>query len=91
MKKLTNMNLDVYLYLKDFEKENGYCPSYREIQEHTNYKSIASIKQAVDKLEEIKMIEVVRDGKGNVLGRTIRALDNKHTKEMIENLREEMN
>lgn len=90
MKKLTNMNLDVYLYLKDFEKENGYCPSYREIQENTNYKSIASVKQAVDKLEELKMIETVRDESGNILARTIKALDNKHTKELIEKLREEM-
>lgn len=90
MKKLTNMNLDVYLYLKDFEKENGYCPSYREIQENTNYKSIASVKQAVDKLEELKMIETVRDENGNILARTIKSLDNKHTKELIEKLREEM-
>lgn len=90
MKKLTNMNLDVYLYLKDFEKENGYCPSYREMQEHTNYKSIASVKQAVDKLEELKMIETVRDENGNILARTIKALDNKHTKELIEELRKEI-
>lgn len=90
MKKLTNMNLDIYLYLKDFEKEKGYCPSYREMQEHTNYKSIASVKQVVDKLEELKMIETVRDENGNILARTIKALDNKHTKELIENLREEI-
>lgn len=90
MKKLTNMNLDIYLYLKEFEKENGYCPSYREIQEHTNYKSIASVKQAIDKLEDLEMIETVRDSRGNILARTIKALDNEHTKKLIEELREKM-
>lgn len=90
MKKLTNMNLDVYLYLKDFEKKYHYCPSYREIQKNTNYKSIASVKQAIDKLEELKMVEVIRDEKGNILARTIKALENAHTKQLIEDLRSEL-
>lgn len=90
MKKLTQMNLDVYLFLKDFQKEKGYCPSYKEMQENTNYKSTASIKQAVDKLEDIKMITTKRDINGNVIARTIKVLDNKYTKELIEELRKEI-
>ena len=87
MKKLTNMNLDVYLYLKEFEKENQYCPSYREIQENSNYKSIASIKQAIDKLEDLGMISTARDKNGNILARTIKIIDNEDTKELIKECR----
>lgn len=88
MKKLTQMNLDIYLYLEEFEKNKGYCPSYREIQENTNYKSVASVKQAVDKLEELKMIKTARDENGNILARSIRIINNEYTKELIEELRE---
>ena len=87
MKKLTNMNLDVYLFIKDFENENGYCPSYKEIQENTNYKSVCSVKQAIDKLEEIGMIKTARDENSNILARSIKVIDNEYTKELIENLR----
>ena len=91
MKKLTQMNLDIYLFLKEFEYENGYSPSYREIYENTNYKSIASVKQAIDKLEEIGMITTARDTRGIVLARTIKVIDNEETRERIKELREKFN
>ena len=90
MKKLTQMNLDVYLYIKEFEKEHKYCPSYKEIQENTNYKSLGSIKQAIEKLEDIKMITTARDINGNVISRTIKVIDDEYTKQMIEKLRNKL-
>jgi len=91
MKKLTNMNLDIYLFLKDYEKQKGYCPSYREIQENTNYKSIASVKQVIDKLEDIGMIKTSRDEKGILIARTIKVIDNEETRQKIKELREKFN
>jgi SOS-response transcriptional repressor LexA len=90
MKKLTQMNLDIYIFLQEFEKEHGYCPSYREIQETTNYKSVSSVKQAIDKLEDIGMITTARDENGVVLARTIKVVDNEETRERIKKLRESM-
>lgn len=90
MKRLTNMNLDVYLFLKDFENRKGYCPSYREIQDNTNYKSICSIKQAVDKLEDLGMIKTARDRNGNIISRTIKTVDNEETRQLIKELRERL-
>ena len=91
MKKLTQMNLDIYLFLKDFENRYAYCPSYREIQQNTNYKSVASMKQAIDKLEELGMIKTARDKNGNILARTIKVIDNEETRELINKLRNEIN
>lgn len=87
MKKLTQKNLDIYNFLREFQKENGYCPSYREMQDNTNYKSICSIKHAVDKLEDMGMLTTVRDKNGNILARTIKTVCNNHTKELIEECR----
>lgn len=88
MKKLTQKNLDMYIFIKEFVEENGYCPSYREIKEGTNYKSIASVKQAIEKLEEIKMLKTGRDENKNMLARSIKIIDNDYTKEKIKELRE---
>ena len=87
MKKLNQMNLDVYLYLREFENKNMYCPSYREIQENTNYKSVASIKSVIDKLEDLGMITTARDENGNILARTIKVIDNEETRKLVEESR----
>jgi SOS-response transcriptional repressor LexA len=88
MKTITQMNLDVYLYIKQFEDEKGYCPSYREIQENTNYKSIASIKEAVYKLIDLKFLFANFDDNGRLIGRTIKVIDNEETRKQIKELRE---
>ena len=89
MRKLNNMNLDVYLYIKEFEEKNNYCPSYRDILENTNYKAIASINDVIYKLEELGMIKATKDKNGNIKSRTIRYIEDEHTKELIEELRSE--
>lgn len=91
MKKLNQKNLDVYLYIKDFIKENGYSPSYREIQANTNYKSLGTIREVIEKLIELKFIKAARDERGNLLARTIKVIDDDNTKLLIEELRENIN
>lgn len=87
MKKLNQGNLDVYLFIKDFIKENGYSPSYREIQENVNYKSLGTVREVVEKLIELKFLKAARDERGNLLARTIKVIDDDNTKSLIEELR----
>lgn len=87
MKKLNQMNLDVYLYIKEYMKEKGFCPTYREILDNTNYKSLASVKETVEKLTELKFLKVSRNENGIILARTIKVIDDKNTREQIEELR----
>lgn len=89
MKTITQMNLDVYLYIKEFENERGYCPTYREIQENTNYKSIASIKEVVYKLIDMKFLFANFDDKGRLIARTIKVIDSEETRKQIKELREQ--
>ena len=91
MKKLNNYNLDVYLYLKEYIKENKYTPTYREIVDNTNYKSIGSIKEALEKLEELGFIKAKRSENGNLITKSIKVIDDKNTKKQIEELRSDIN
>lgn len=89
MKKINNNNLDVYFYIKEYIKEKGYCPTFREIQENTNYKSLASIREVIEKLAELKFIKVCRNENGTLITRTIKIIDNDYTKQCINELRDE--
>ena len=89
MKKINNNNLDVYFYIKEYTKEKGYCPTFREIQENTNYKSLASIREVIEKLAELKFIKVCRNENGTLITRTIKVIDNDYTKQCIKELRDE--
>lgn len=88
MKKLNNNNLDVYLFIKKYIDENGFSPSYREIKDGTNYKSVVSVFDVVQKLEELKFLKAKRNEKGNILPRSIRIIEDNNTKKQIQELRE---
>lgn len=87
MKRLNNNDLDLYLFIKDYIKNNKVSPSYREMVEGTNYNNIASIKYSIEKLEELKFIKVKRSEKNFQLKRAIKIIDNDYTKNKIEELR----
>lgn len=87
MKKINQKNLDVYLFLKEFIKENGYSPSYREILNGTNYKSTASIKDTLNKLYDLKFIKVKKDEKGGIITKSVKIIEDENVKNQIEELR----
>lgn len=87
MNKINDKNLDVYLFLKQFIKENGYAPTYRDILDGTNYKSTASIKDVLNKLAKLKFIKIKKDEKGTIITRSIKIIEDENVKNQIEELR----
>ena len=88
MKRINNNDLDVYLYIKDYIKENKYSPSYREIVDNTNYNNIASVKYSVEKLEKLKFVRIKRSERKFQLKRAIKVIENDYTKNKIKELRD---
>ncbi len=48
--KLTKKQLAVLDYLQDFTEENGYSPSYREIQAGLGLSSVSAVAEHIDNL-----------------------------------------
>lgn len=86
-KKMTQMNLDMYIFIKEYTERNGYCPSYREIAENTNYKSVASVQPAIAKMIELNLLTAGITESGNIKARTIRVIDNEETRQLINEFR----
>ena len=56
MKKGDLKEAEIFDFIKNFSKTNGYSPSYREISAGVNIKSTNSVKKYVDRLVEKKLI-----------------------------------
>lgn len=71
--KLTKKQLAVLDYLQDFTEENGYSPSYREIQAGLGLSSVSAVAEHIDNL-------VLKGALRKVPGaaRSLEILDYKH-------------
>lgn len=49
---------ELYIFLINYFKQNGYAPSYREISEGIGNKSISEVRRKLCKLQEIGKIEI---------------------------------
>lgn len=66
MKKGDLKEAQIFEYIKNFSKTNGYSPSYREISAAVNIKSTNSVKKYVDRLVEKKLI-IKQDNKSRCM------------------------
>lgn len=55
---MTEKDYEVYKFIIDYIKENGYAPSYREIREGVGTKSIDSVLRILWKLEYMGKIKI---------------------------------
>lgn len=53
---LTKKQHEVYQYIKDYSKKNGYAPTQREIKEHFNLKSYGSVQRYLKYLKEAGLL-----------------------------------
>lgn len=77
MKKGDLKEAQIYEYIKNYTKENGFPPSYREISVGVNIKSTNSVKKYVDRLVEKNLI-IKHDNKS----RSINYVQNKDERKM---------
>ena len=77
MKKGDLKEAQIYEYIKNYTKENGFPPSYREISAGVDIKSTNSVKKYVDRLVEKNLI-VKHDNKS----RSINYVQNKEERKM---------
>lgn len=87
-RRLNNNDLDIYIYIKDYIKENGIAPSHREILKNVNIKSLASVKYSIEKLEELKFVKLKRTQNDVLIPRGIKITENKDVVKLIKELRE---
>lgn len=71
-KELNKKEKQVYDYIKKFINKKHYSPSYREILKNTDYKSIESVYEVINKLISLDLIIVDKNEKGNIISRSIR-------------------
>lgn len=71
-KELNKKEKQVYDYIKKFINKKHYSPSYREILKNTDYKSVESVFEVINKLISLDLIVVDKNEKGNVISRSIR-------------------
>lgn len=71
--KLTKKQLAVLNYLQDFTEENGYSPSYREIQAGLGLSSVSAVAEHIDNLVEKGVLKKVPGA-----ARSLEVLDYKH-------------
>jgi repressor LexA len=62
MSSLTKKQAEVLEFIRDYIATHGYAPSYREIGDHFDLSSPATVHQHVKALEEKNMIEMGKDG-----------------------------
>ncbi len=62
MTSLTKKQAEILSYIRSYRAENGYAPSYREIAEHFDLSSPATVHQHVQSLVEKGTITVGEDG-----------------------------
>lgn len=71
--KLTKKQLAVLNFLQDFEEENGYSPSYREIMTGLGLTSVSAVAEHVDNLVNKGVLKKVPGA-----ARSLEILDYKH-------------
>ncbi len=71
--KLTKKQLAVLNFLQDFTEENGYSPSYREIQAGLGLASVSAVAEHVENLVEKGVLRKVPGA-----ARSLEVLDYKH-------------
>ena len=71
--KLTKKQLAVLDFLQDFTEENGYSPSYREIQAGLGLSSVSAVAEHIDNLVNKGVIKKVPGA-----ARSLEVLDYKH-------------
>ena len=71
-KELNKKEKQVYDYIKKFINKKHYSPSYREILKNTEYKSVESVFEVINKLISLDLIVVDKNEKGNIISRSIR-------------------
>ena len=71
--KLTKKQLAVLNYLEDFTEENGYSPSYREIQAGLGLSSVSAVAEHIDNLVSKGVLKKVPGA-----ARSLEVLDYKH-------------
>lgn len=84
--KISGKEYDLYKKIKDYIEKNNFSPSFREMLDMSNFKSVSSIKQKIDKLEKIGLIATSRNASGNLIARTIKILDTNETKNIIKDI-----
>ena len=82
--KLTKKQLAVLNYLQDFTDENGYSPSYREIQAGLGLSSVSAVAEHIDNLVTKGVLKKVPGA-----ARSLEILDYKH-EETVELFKVEM-
>ena len=94
IKKKTKFNIlnekeyELYMIIKKYIEENNYSPSYRELTELGEYKSVSSIMLTLLKFEDLGFIKLARDEKGNVKSRTIIIIDTEENKKRMKEIKE---
>ena len=71
--KLTKKQLAVLDYLQDFTEENGYSPSYREIQAGLGLSSVSAVAEHVENLVQKGVLKKMPGA-----ARSLEILDYKH-------------
>lgn len=71
--KLTKKQLAVLDFLQDFTEENGYSPSYREIQAGLGLSSVSAVAEHIDNLVSKGALKKVPGA-----ARSLEILDYKH-------------
>ena len=71
--KLTKKQLALLNFLQDFNEENGYSPSYREIQAGLGLSSVSAVAEHIDNLVEKGVLKKVPGA-----ARSLEVLDYKH-------------
>ena len=71
--KITKKQQALLNYLQDFEEENGYLPSYREIQNGLGLSSVSAVAEHVDNLVTKGVLRKVPGA-----ARSLEILDYKH-------------
>ena len=71
--KITKKQQALLNYLQDFEEENGYSPSYREIQNGLGLSSVSAVAEHVDNLVAKGVLRKVPGA-----ARSLEVLDYKH-------------
>lgn len=71
--KLTKKQLAVLDFLRDFTEENGYSPSYREIQAGLGLSSVSAVAEHIENLVNKGVLKKVTGA-----ARSLEILDYKH-------------
>lgn len=87
-KNLNKKEYELYMIIKDYIENHNYSPSYRELLELSDYKSLSSILETLIKFEELGFIKLARDEKGRIKSRTIRIIFTSTVRDILEKERE---